>query len=749
MQWWSKQSRTITKRVALAMSAMLSVVLFSVPVAWADWEQTSGPLGGVVNAMLTVDDTVYATLYSGGIYRLEGDRWQQVGLGRGLPENRSFELVADPTDPTHLYSSLMVACGATTTDNAALWTGWCSTMLEQLGVDNFSSDTMAFDSNDPTALYVLGRANTNVRYLLLTTDSGQTWSIVHTFEEEHYFNHLVFFNGVMYVTLRSGGVITSADNGETWTSFNDGISEDGGIRFAIDETNNALYLTTGLYQYNVRVGGTVYKLNSSATGWDALANPTNGTAITVQDGVLWVGTETGETWKQTSDPADDLPTMELISEQNAFPTYIAEFAFVDNQIIIGLGGMGIARSTDNGATWSLYNKGLKSMAMRRIAVNAQNSDQFYAITWDRLGLYASRNGGSTYRIVAGDGYFLSMGTDPNDFTHMYLGGPSTFTEARITKKRARVVERTFPGPADTDIATVAVHPKKPNIVLVGVSTRVESIEGYGVYRTTDNGVTWKKSKGLPDNGVYSIVFAPKKPNIVYVSAFGGGVFKSTDGGKNFSQVGGDELQYTYFLTMHPNNRNILVAASNIFFAQFSGEDQSSGEYGGLYKTEDGGKTWVDLTAGLRDYGDDGSLDETEFEGWKYNLGHLPNYEWVLMNPEDHNNIVVGHHGENVVVTTDNGATWTKPVDGMIPNSIHNYAYCLGTTASFDTIYTCTCGRGMFKGAFSQESKTIQWIRGDDSHDIIRDQSLPLSVTAARQRLLSGEDVHDHSPLLHP
>ncbi|MBS3116366.1 hypothetical protein J4421_02095, partial [Candidatus Woesearchaeota archaeon] len=49
------------------------------------WKQTSGPLGGVVNRMISHDGTVWASLYSGGIYELQtDDSWKQIAVGHGI-----------------------------------------------------------------------------------------------------------------------------------------------------------------------------------------------------------------------------------------------------------------------------------------------------------------------------------------------------------------------------------------------------------------------------------------------------------------------------------------------------------------------------------------------------------------------------------------------------------------------------------------------------------------------------------------
>lgn len=114
---------------------------------------------------------------------------------------------------------------------------------------------------------------------------------------------------------------------------------------------------------------------------------------------------------------------------------------------------------------------------------------------------------------------------------------------------------------------------------------------------------------------------------------------------------------------------------------------------------------------------------------------------MLISPNDPDVMMIGQHGENVVITNDNGATWSKPVSGMIPGNMHNYAYCLGTNLDFERIYACTCGRGLFRGTFSTETQTLSW--DDTTTTEPSDASQPDTPTKAQARLVSGVDTHAH------
>src|ERR1035437_1641540 len=93
----------------------------------------------------------------------------------------------------------------------------------------------------------------------------------------------------------------------------------------------------------------------------------------------------------------------------------------------------------------------------------------------------------------------------------------------------------------TSIGDVAVAPSNPNIVWLGTgeaNARQSSSWGNGVYKSIDGGLTWRR-EGLEDSRhIGRIVIDPKNPDIVYVAALGHlwgpnkqrGLFKTTDGG---------------------------------------------------------------------------------------------------------------------------------------------------------------------------------------------------------------------------
>ncbi|MGE3614566.1 MAG: WD40/YVTN/BNR-like repeat-containing protein, partial [Gemmatimonadales bacterium] len=167
----------------------------------------------------------------------------------------------------------------------------------------------------------------------------------------------------------------------------------------------------------------------------------------------------------------------------------------------------------------------------------------------------------------------------------------------------------FDSAAMVSIGDVAIPPDDPNLVWVGTgenNNRQSSSWGDGVYKSTDGGKSWK-NMGLRDTKqIARIVIDPVDHDVVYVAALGDlwkaggerGVYKTTDGGLTWSRVldpgldaGGTEL------VMDPANNKTLYAATYQRRRASFGMN-GGGPNSGIWKTTDGGKTWTRLTNGL-------------------------------------------------------------------------------------------------------------------------------------------------------
>ncbi len=152
------------------------------------------------------------------------------------------------------------------------------------------------------------------------------------------------------------------------------------------------------------------------------------------------------------------------------------------------------------------------------------------------------------------------------------------------------------------IGAVAVDPNNNQIVWVGTgesNPRNDVSYGDGVYKSTDGGDTWKNVGLHGSRHISRILVDPKDSNHVIVGALGDvfgpsqdrGVFVTNDGGKTWNktlfvsdQSGASDL------AMDPQNPNIVYAGI-WHFKRLPWTFESGGPDDGLYKSTDGGKTW--------------------------------------------------------------------------------------------------------------------------------------------------------------
>ena len=159
------------------------------------------------------------------------------------------------------------------------------------------------------------------------------------------------------------------------------------------------------------------------------------------------------------------------------------------------------------------------------------------------------------------------------------------------------------------IGCVTVAPSDPEIVWVGTGDSYSarsSYAGNGVYKSTDGGKTFQLV-GLGDtHHISKIIIHPRNPDVVYVAALGHvyspnaerGVFKTEDGGKTWKKVLlASDNTGVIDLSIHPNNPEILFAATYQKY-RYPWHFEAGGKESGLFKTIDGGKTWKKLTRGF-------------------------------------------------------------------------------------------------------------------------------------------------------
>jgi photosystem II stability/assembly factor-like uncharacterized protein len=218
------------------------------------------------------------------------------------------------------------------------------------------------------------------------------------------------------------------------------------------------------------------------------------------------------------------------------------------------------------------------------------------------------------------------------------------------------------GPANIGgrVDDIAVDENNPSTFYLGFATG-------GVWKTTNNGTTWTSIFDSVDrhpvSSVGDLALAPSNPKILYVgtgepnnrqsSSFGAGVYKSTDAGETFEYIGLKETQTIARVVVHPKDPNIVYAAA---LGHLFGPNPERG----LYKTTDGGKTWINTKFIDNDTG----FTEVVMDPSNPNVLFAASYQ-RRRQPWGFNG---GGPGSAIWKTTDGAKTWTKLTGSGLPDN---------------------------------------------------------------------------------
>jgi photosystem II stability/assembly factor-like uncharacterized protein len=160
------------------------------------------------------------------------------------------------------------------------------------------------------------------------------------------------------------------------------------------------------------------------------------------------------------------------------------------------------------------------------------------------------------------------------------------------------------------VGIISVAESDPNVLYVGMGEHpvrgVMTSHGDGVYKSTDAGKTWKNTGLEKTKHIAAVRIHPQNPDVVYVAGQGAlhgssedrGIYRTTDGGKTWQKVFYvDANTGCADLSMDMANPRILYAAM-WQHRRYPWTVESGGAGCALYKSVDGGDTWVKMTEGL-------------------------------------------------------------------------------------------------------------------------------------------------------
>jgi photosystem II stability/assembly factor-like uncharacterized protein len=197
-------------------------------------------------------------------------------------------------------------------------------------------------------------------------------------------------------------------------------------------------------------------------------------------------------------------------------------------------------------------------------------------------------------------------------------------------------------------AAVTGVPGKPDLFYMGAT-------GGGVWRTEDGGQTWENiSDGFFGGSIGSVAVAESDNNVIYVGggevtvrgnvSYGYGMFKSVDAGKTWKSIGLPNSRHIPRIRIHPKNPDLVYAA-------VMGDLYKPTEERGIYRSKDGGETWEKILFANENAG------AVELVMDPTNPRNLYASTWRIRRTPY--SLESGGEGSSMWKSTDGGDTWTE------------------------------------------------------------------------------------------
>ena len=325
-----------------------------------------------------------------------------------------------------------------------------------------------------------------------------------------------------YIAYTDIGFARSLDSGKSWTSWRGGIPwRNTCYELAFDPDTPGKIWGAFSNLHDVPNGNVI-----TGTHYIRLKKEQRTGGIAVSD-------DFAATWKKSDQGLPNAPACSVIVDpQSPRVSRILYVAIYDH---------GVYKSTDDGQSWTKKSKGLgsaKNMRACRVQLH-EDGTLFCLITAlylhadghfdpDGVGLYRSKDAGENWELVNKSQPLLwpkDFTDDPKNSNDIYIGA----CDIRGGQPQGGLWRTTDGGTTWKRIARKGpqhfgayLHPSHPGWIYM---TLCEGAPGAGLWLSKDHGNTWQPFDQLPFCNIQRVTFDPRDQNVIYVTTFGGSVFK--------------------------------------------------------------------------------------------------------------------------------------------------------------------------------------------------------------------------------
>lgn len=589
-------------------------------VLFADWFQTNGPEGGVIDVVAAGSNVSIAITASGKVYNNNGTGWMHVSTLNVIPGTRIISVGNTFLVSVSSYSVLK------SSDNGVTW------------VQIFSSASGIAMAEDQGIAYVSVSDS-----IFKSTDEGQTWSFI-GYHLNFTTSMAVSENTILIGGFLGLGLYRSTNGGVSFEIVEGGFPNSGGIINSIAKNDQTFYATIG--------GEGIFRSTDSGMVWEEINSGLPQVLPNVYHEIKKITVIGGKPYAVTN---SSLYKFEASTWTNLSLTQNVHDISGNETLLLSVTRTGVWRSTNDGVSWIESNEQL--LATRPLAFAKIDNRVFAAIPWR---IASTTDNGLTWDFPSNFNASDLLSVENILFARSFDGVFRSTDEGSTWVSVNNGITENLSHISDINSSGNVLYSSFYNIHHFHTQTRWVS---GGVFRSTNNGNSWiAVNSGFPTNEVGVVVPTYKiaaNGQTIFAATYEG-MFRSLSGGGSWGAAHSGLPTLRGFSALYNSSLFVVVGTSQ-----------------GIYRFN--GSSWIPINSGLPQIG--GSypsvLSFIEYEGILYASSDNGVYKFNGTNwsavgsglPEAAILCLIENNGELLAGVSNNGV-WSIP--DVIPVELSSF-----------------------------------------------------------------------------